>query len=197
MWYKCSLHVPMCIFTSSTPWEVGQVTCKFHLPQFFDRFIIWEKKNLQKLVAPFFEYVSHGLWKGASGVFQFDWHNIWFIQTWFGDLTSSGVIKICQNPNYKSSVENHCEHPNWFKTFSIRAWEKNPALFENSTSNSFHKFFGYHLFSLTKSPYKHTLMHFYTFFPNPPMLVFVNSLWLPPNKIAIHESCDREVVLGC
>jgi hypothetical protein len=39
-------------------------------------------------------------------------------------------------------------------------------------------------------------MHSCTFFPNPPRLVFVNWLQLPPNRIAIQESYGKEVVLG-
>jgi hypothetical protein len=54
------------------------------------------------------------------------------------------------------------------------AWEKSPALFDNSMGNSLHKIFSYHLSSLAKLLCKRALMHSCTFFPNPPRLVFVN-----------------------
>jgi hypothetical protein len=112
-------------------------------------------------------------------------------------FTSSGAIRICQNLDYKSNAETIGSALMDSKHLQSEAWEKNPALFENLMGDSVHKIFGYHLFSLVKSPYKHILMHFYASFPNALMLTFVNSLQLPPNKIAIQESCDREVVLGC
>jgi hypothetical protein len=43
-------------------------------------------------------------------------------------FTSLGAIGICQNPDYKSSVENHLKYLNLFKTFSIRGMRKESHL---------------------------------------------------------------------
>jgi len=83
------------------------------------------------------------------------------------------------------------------KHLQSRAWEKNLALFEILMGGSLHKIFDYHLYLFAKSPYKHTLMHFYAFSPNPPMFIFADSLQPPPNKIVVQESCGKEVVLRC
>jgi hypothetical protein len=48
------------------------------------------------------------------------------------------------------------------------------ALFDDLMGGSFHKIFVFHLSSLAKLLYKHILMHFCAFFPNPSRFIFVD-----------------------
>jgi hypothetical protein len=176
MWHKCSLHVPLCILTSSINTFKNWV---FHCLNM----LAMVRENV--LVAFF----------SPNDITFLHINLTWWLLLFF--FTSLKAIGIYQNPDCKSSVKNHWERPNWFKTSSIRGMGKKSFLVWKSMGGSLHKTFGYNFFSLAKSPCKHTLMHFYTSSPNPPMFVFVDSLQLPPNKTAVHESYGREVALGC